>query len=96
MHLAGTDLAMDDNRIGIVCRIRPLNAKEGVAGCVTASSSAEHIVLHAKPESKTFTFDYAAAENTPQEEFFSRVGVRITDACIAGYNGTILCYGQTG
>ena len=48
-----------------------------------------------KPEPKTFSFDYVADEITSQEKMFQVVGVPVTHTCLQGYNGTIICYGQT-
>jgi len=54
------------------------------------------IVVNTKPESKKFSFDYVADEQTSQEKMFQIVGIPITNNCLDGYNGTIICYGQTG
>ena len=34
--------------------------------------------------------------NASQERAFDVIGKQATDAMLAGYNGTVLCYGQTG
>jgi len=54
------------------------------------------MLLDAKPESKTFNYDFVADENTSQEEVFYKMGQPIVDSCLEGYNGTIFAYGQTG
>jgi Cdc6-like AAA superfamily ATPase len=41
-------------------------------------------------------FDHVFDGESTQEDVFNRVGPRFIDACLRGYNGTILAYGQTG
>ena len=83
----------------MVCRIRPANDREkktvlGVRKCVTADGP--RVTVQTKPEPKTFSFDFVADEDVEQKEVFNQVGIPITQACVEGYNGTIICYGQTG
>lgn len=54
------------------------------------------IILDAKPEPKTFNYDYVGDENSTQEEVFHKIAQPIVDSCLEGYNGTIFAYGQTG
>jgi kinesin family protein 6/9 len=49
----------------------------------------------AKQELLSFSCD-ATLSNASQERTFDIVGRPAVDACLAGYNGTVLCYGQTG
>ena len=89
---------MEDNHIKVICRVRPPNSKEsnnGLRRCVETSGQTE-VVLKAKPEPRTFTFDYIADANVSQKEVFEKIGVPITETILLGYNGTVLCYGQTG
>ncbi|CAN0180300.1 unnamed protein product [Discosporangium mesarthrocarpum] len=98
--------AADDNHVKVVCRVRPPVARETHGGstssaqrCVTVGDDRRTVLLHSNKslkEGKTFTFDYAAGENSTQEELFEEVGRPVTEACLEGYNGTIFCYGQTG
>lgn len=53
-------------------------------------------MLDAKPENKTFNYDYVADEDSSQEEVFHKIAKPIIDSCLEGYNGTIFAYGQTG
>jgi len=52
------------------------------------------LTLESLPE--IFTFDYIAAEETPQNEIFQDVSRNIIEQCLMGYNGSIFAYGQTG
>src|SRR5690606_33035558 len=47
-------------------------------------------------ESKQFTYDYIAKEESSQAEIFEMCGKEIADSTLQGYNGTIFVYGQTG
>ncbi|CAM9187121.1 unnamed protein product, partial [Choristocarpus tenellus] len=97
------DLCSDDNRIKVVCRVRPPVSREmhgaslnSANRCLSVGEDKRTVILHSKPQDKSFTFDYAAGENSTQEEIFEEVGRPVTEACLEGYNGTIFCYGQTG
>lgn len=46
-------------------------------------------------EDVTLSFDYVADEEVTQEELYIKVGAPAVMSCLQGYNGTILCYGQT-
>lgn len=54
------------------------------------------ILLDAKPESKTFNYDFIAEESVSQETIFHKIAQPIADSWLEGYNGTIFAYGQTG
>ena len=54
------------------------------------------ILLDAKPESKTFNYDFVADESVSQETIFHKIAQPIADSWLEGYNGTIFAYGQTG
>lgn len=45
---------------------------------------------------RRFTFDAVWDETSSQEEIFFKCAEPIIDAVLAGYNGTIFAYGQTG
>lgn len=46
-------------------------------------------------EDTILTFDYVAGEEESQEAVYDTIGAPVVLSCIQGYNGTILCYGQT-
>ena len=89
-----------EDTIKVACRVRPAdsNAAQGSCSkrCVTVDTTSHSIVVHSRPEVQNFGFDFVGGEESTQEDFFQAVGLPITEACIQGYNGTILCYGQTG
>ena len=47
-------------------------------------------------DGRTFCFDRGGGEATTQAELFECVGKPLCEATLAGFNGTIFCYGQTG
>jgi kinesin family protein 15 len=88
---------MSDDHIEVICRVRPLNDREnGWKTCLNASKLSNTVTVQVKPAEKSFTFDFVADDRTSQEEIFQMVGLPVTQKCLQGYNGTILCYGQTG
>eukprot|EP00903_Cladosiphon_okamuranus_P015003 g13882.t1 len=99
-----TSSSCEDNRIKVVCRVRPPVSRETHGAktlslanrCVVVADDKCTVTLNSKPQEKNFTFDYAAGEDSTQEELFAEVGKPVTEACLEGYNGTIFCYGQTG
>lgn len=90
---------MADN-IQVMVRIRPFNSREvsdGAKTCVwVAEENPRLIVLEGSPKPKYFTFDWSGGPKTSQQDVFNYIGRQMIDACIAGYNGTIFAYGQTG
>ena len=47
-------------------------------------------------DSRTFHFDKAGGVRTSQSHIFNVIGRPTLDAFLAGYNGAVLCYGQSG
>lgn len=61
------------------------------------ASKTINVHLKSTPQTpKSFTFDRVFDEESSQNDVFQIVGVPLTRACLAGYNGTIFAYGQTG
>ena len=70
-------------------RTRTLSVRSTADG---ATDSRSEVVL----DSRSFVFDQAGDEGTSQARVFDVVGRPTLDAFLGGYNGTILCYGQSG
>lgn len=78
-----TSSSCEDNRIKVVCRVRPPVSREthgaktlSVANrCVVVADDKCTVTLNSKPQEKNFTFDYAAGEDSTQEELFAEVCV---------------------
>lgn len=92
-------MADQKDNVKVAIRIRPLNTREkqeGARVCISVPEAYKTIAIDTKPEQKRFTYDYVAPEDVDQEEIFEKVGRPISESCLAGYNGTIFAYGQTG
>ena len=79
--LSGGGHGSEDNRIKVVCRVRPPVSREthgakGLANrCVAVGEDKRTVMLNSKPHAKNFTFDYAAGEDSTQEELFAEVRI---------------------
>eukprot|EP00892_Ulva_mutabilis_P004653 jgi/Ulvmu1/255/UM001_0259.1 len=90
--------------VKVVVRCRPLNTKEKSDGrkTVVGMDIREGQVHVYNPKAgteepaKTFTYDQVYDWNSQQLELFSITAKPIVDSVMAGYNGTIFAYGQTG
>src|ERR1700682_167229 len=95
----GTGTGSGNTNIRVLCRVRPSSDYEkSIAShtCINVHTSSNTVEVLSKPESKLFTYDVAADHTTAQHTVFLSAGKPITDTCLAGYNGTIFGYGQTG
>lgn len=83
----------DENRIKVVCRVRPPVSREthgakGLANrCVSVRPDNRTVMLSSKPQGKSFTFDYAAGEDSTQEELFAEVRARMWGVFPEGEGG---------
>jgi hypothetical protein len=88
----------------VVVRCRPLDSKERAEGRkqIVEMDVREGQVRVRNPKAdasdtpKTFTYDQVYDINSQQLEIFSITAKPIVDSVMAGYNGTIFAYGQTG
>lgn len=85
-------LFSQDNRMQVVCRVRP--SRSGRSNNGNYVEAIDNSVIC--EQNRIFSFDYVANEHESQEGLFNVIGVPFVNACIDGYNGTILAYGQTG
>ena len=54
------------------------------------------MIANNQKETYGFKFTGVFPEEATQEDVFERVASPVIDSCLAGYNGTIFAYGQTG
>lgn len=86
-----TSSSSEDNRIKVVCRVRPPVSRERHGAktlanrCVAVADDRRTVTLNSKPQEKNFTFDYAAGEESTQEELFAEVCVCVCVHCIIVY-----------
>uniref|UniRef100_A0A667Z583 Kinesin-like protein n=1 Tax=Myripristis murdjan TaxID=586833 RepID=A0A667Z583_9TELE len=91
--------------VKVVVRCRPLNRKEesngSAEGIVQMDLRLGQVVLRnprAPPSEplKTFTFDAVYDANSKQRDLYDESVRPLIDSVLAGFNGTIFAYGQTG
>ncbi|KAJ3160014.1 Kinesin-like protein kif3a [Geranomyces michiganensis] len=90
--------------VKVVVRCRPFSEKEKAAGhsnVVTINKEAATVgIIDPKtpndPLPKTFTFDSVFDIQSTQQEVYNKTARPIVESVLAGYNGTIFAYGQTG
>jgi len=90
---------MSKECVQVCIRCRPLNSLETEQRKVVNIDKERGIVQlesvdHKQPHG--FTFDHAYPETISQREIYDDIGPTIVDGVMAGYNGTIFAYGQTG
>ncbi|XP_061890599.1 kinesin-like protein KIF3C [Entelurus aequoreus] len=91
--------------VKVVVRCRPLNRKEesnGPSGTIVQMDlRLGQVILrnprasHSEPQ-KTFTFDAVYDANSKQRDLYDESVRPLIDSVLAGFNGTIFAYGQTG
>jgi len=84
-------------------RCRPMNAREKemkCTKCVSVESDVCRISIRKDDEpadlAKAFTYDAVFDEGSRQEEVYQETALPLVESVLAGYNGTIFAYGQTG
>lgn len=92
---------MKNESIKVACRIRPLNHLEEKTMDVIKIDN-NSISMVSSDENKntsfrenTFNFDKIFSQASTQEEVFEYIAKPTINSVFKGYNGTILCYGQT-
>ncbi|XP_054474501.1 kinesin-like protein KIF3C [Anoplopoma fimbria] len=91
--------------VKVVVRCRPLNRKEEsngpVGGILQMDLRLGQVILRnprapASEPQKTFTFDGVYDANSKQGDLYDESVRPLIDSVLAGFNGTIFAYGQTG
>ncbi len=91
--------------VKVVVRCRPLNRREesnGPAGGIVQMDLRLGQVILRNPRApasepqKTFTFDAVYDSNSKQRDLYDESVRPLIDSVLAGFNGTIFAYGQTG
>ncbi|GAB1601161.1 kinesin-like protein KIF3A [Argonauta hians] len=94
----------DCDNVKVAVRCRPLNEKEVSAECkqtvfvdsVRGTVSVENPLPGYGEPMKVYTFDSVFGPDCKQVDVYNEVARPIIDSVLAGYNGTIFAYGQTG
>lgn len=83
--------------ISVACRIRPLVQSETSSSsstCITSTNDSIEICGD-DDASHSFGFDAVFGPDCEQEDIFNKVCDTVLRGVVAGFNGTIFCYGQT-
>jgi len=106
------DATQEDQRVKVYVRVKPSLHDNDGQPCVSVSNSGislercdvwGDVVCLTKQSrhgegkvSKQFVFDSVLDDRASQSDVYQEVAQPIVDDVLAGYNGTILAYGQTG
>ncbi|KAF6212338.1 hypothetical protein GE061_012860, partial [Apolygus lucorum] len=90
--------------VRVVVRVRPLNKKEVEAGYKTVISvnringciCVKNPTAGSQDIPKVFTYDTVFDTDSKQMDVYNETARPIVEKVLAGYNGTIFAYGQTG
>uniref|UniRef100_A0A1B6G5L7 Kinesin-like protein n=1 Tax=Cuerna arida TaxID=1464854 RepID=A0A1B6G5L7_9HEMI len=101
---SNSSVSEEVENVRVVIRIRPLSNDEIESGFVkvTAVNPVTGTVSVSNPQAppqeppKTFTFDIVFDTDSKQLDVYNETARPIVEKVLAGYNGTILAYGQTG
>ena len=91
-----------ENNIQVILRVRPLSEKEtrsNKSSCIEVVGNGENKVVMGNKTGQgqnEYCYDWVACEKKSQTEIFEKLGIRMAEWCLEGYNSTILAYGQTG
>ena len=95
MNILTNNLTDSKENIKVIVRIRPKIEREFDQGSYIKVDG-NSIITNVKNETKQYTYDYIATEDSSQSEIFEQCARNIADSTLQGYNGTIFVYGQTG
>jgi chromosome segregation ATPase len=94
----------EDGSIKVFIRLRPSSPQQQTGEgeqCVKledtndANTTSHSLTLLSSSEPTTYTYDHIAPPDTTQDQVFKAVGRPMVDHVLAGFNASILCYGQT-
>jgi hypothetical protein len=86
------------DNIQVCVRVRPISQRENLEGnkpCVEVDDNQLRI-SKADGSHKAFKFDKVYDPALSQEDIFKRMGQKMVEGFLNGYNSTIFAYGQTG
>lgn len=87
--------AIKNDNIKVIARFRPNDAARS---CVRFGEDGRSVVITPTSghDQIPFTYDRVFGEDAQQKQIFDYSIVQTTDDLAKGYNGTVLCYGETG
>lgn len=87
-----------DHSVKVAVRIRPLVESEKNRGCQSIARKTQNeqqIVVGSGTKYSNYTFNYVFAPEDTQEMVYENAVKQMISKLFAGYNVTILAYGQT-
>ncbi|QOU19660.1 hypothetical protein BRETT_003811 [Brettanomyces bruxellensis] len=87
--------SVKNDNIKVIARFRPGNSAKSV---ISYNADLQSVTIRADAghQSIDFMYDRVFPESSKQQEIFDYSVRETTDDLTEGYNGTVLCYGQTG
>eukprot|EP00435_Cladocopium_sp_Y103_P041690 s3508_g11.t1 len=86
----------DGESVRVYLRVRPATERElAIASPQVVFVDGPSVTVKSDPP-RSFTFDGVLGETSTQQEVFESVGRAVGSSCLAGYNGSVYVYGQTG
>lgn len=89
----------DSGNVRVICRFRPLNAKEKELGVETVQQICSEGTVKVKdpkvPEPLVVSLDRIFDMGSTQESIYEISARPVVNSVLEGFNGTIFAYGQT-
>lgn len=82
--------------IRVHVRVRPPTEREIAVGSAQAVFVDKSSVIIKSDPPRSFAFDGVLGESSTQQDVFESLGRMVGSSCLAGYNGSVYVYGQTG
>jgi len=89
--------------VQVMVRMRPMNKREVAEGskqCVRIDKKVNAVLISEtsdfKNDPRQFTYDAVYDQSSSQREVYDEGAFPLVESVMAGYNGTIFAYGQTG
>eukprot|EP00887_Chlorella_sp_A99_P003331 scaffold26.g3331.t1 len=89
----------DGERVKVFVRVRPTRAEGETSGAVTIKPDGRGLVVcrdHGSIACSEFDFDAVLPPGATQSDVYQAAVRPIVEDVLAGYNGTVMAYGQTG
>ncbi|CAE7194383.1 psuG [Symbiodinium sp. CCMP2592] len=83
-------------KIRVHIRVRPPTEREIAVGSAQAVFVDGSSVIIKSDPPRSFAFDGVLGESSTQQDVFESLGRMVGSSCLAGYNGSVYVYGQTG